>query len=148
MQVGDQAEQLGGIASGDADVILDDPDGDRDPAAVTDGSFTNGNTYKWYVEACDQRVCSVPTATQSDQWVSCTAATYGDGQRHHHRGGRQLRRRNQRLWRMRRLGLNRGGLYDSGPTFVYTGKRRPDLGRGERSVHRVQGRMRRAAALR
>jgi hypothetical protein len=67
MQVGDQAAQLGGIASGDADVILDDPDGDRDPAAVTDGSFTNGNTYKWYVEACDQRVCSVPTATQSDQ---------------------------------------------------------------------------------
>ena len=33
MQVGDQAEQLGGVAAGDGDGVLDHPDGQRDPAA-------------------------------------------------------------------------------------------------------------------
>jgi hypothetical protein len=32
VQVGDQEEQLGSVAAGDADVVLDDPDGQRDPA--------------------------------------------------------------------------------------------------------------------
>jgi hypothetical protein len=32
---------------------------------VTPGTLTNGSTYQWYMEACDQGVCSAPTATQT-----------------------------------------------------------------------------------
>lgn len=37
VQVGDQAEQLGSVAAGDADVVLDDPDDQRGPAACDGG---------------------------------------------------------------------------------------------------------------
>lgn len=31
---------------------------------VTAGTLTNGSTYQWYMEACDQGVCSAPSPTQ------------------------------------------------------------------------------------
>ena len=37
MQVGDEAEQLGGVLPGDADVVFDDADRQRDPAAGDGG---------------------------------------------------------------------------------------------------------------
>ena len=33
VQVGDEAQQLGGVPAGTGDGVLDDPDGQRDPAA-------------------------------------------------------------------------------------------------------------------
>jgi hypothetical protein len=32
---------------------------------VTAGTLTNGDTYQWYMEACDQGVCSAPSPTQT-----------------------------------------------------------------------------------
>src|SRR6185312_9873073 len=37
VQVGDEAEQLGSVAAGDADVVLDDPGGQGGPAACDGG---------------------------------------------------------------------------------------------------------------
>lgn len=39
--------------------------GERVTWPVTDGTLTDGDTYQWYMEACDQGVCSAPTATQT-----------------------------------------------------------------------------------
>jgi Putative amidase domain len=39
--------------------------GERVSWPVTAGTLTDGDTYQWYMEACDQGVCSPPTATQS-----------------------------------------------------------------------------------
>ncbi len=39
--------------------------GERLSWPVTAGTLTDGDTYQWYMEACDQGVCSAPTATQT-----------------------------------------------------------------------------------
>jgi len=39
--------------------------GQRVTWQVPDGTLSNGSTYQWYMEACDQGVCSPPTATQT-----------------------------------------------------------------------------------
>lgn len=38
--------------------------GERVSWPVTSGTLTNGSTYQWYMEACDQGVCSAPSPTQ------------------------------------------------------------------------------------
>ncbi len=38
--------------------------GERVTWPVTAGTLTNGSTYQWYMETCDQGVCSAPSATQ------------------------------------------------------------------------------------
>jgi Putative amidase domain len=39
--------------------------GERVSWPVTDGTLTDGDSYQWYMEACDQGLCSAPTATQT-----------------------------------------------------------------------------------
>ena len=39
--------------------------GERVSWPVTDGVLTNGSSYQWYMEACDQGVCSAPSPTQT-----------------------------------------------------------------------------------
>lgn len=38
--------------------------GERVSWPVTAGTLTTGSTYQWYMETCDQGVCSAPTSTQ------------------------------------------------------------------------------------
>ena len=38
--------------------------GERVSWPVTAGTLTDGSTYQWYMEACDQGVCSAPSGTQ------------------------------------------------------------------------------------
>jgi hypothetical protein len=41
------------------------PAGEAVTWEVPDGTLTNGDTYQWYMEACDQGVCSAPSPTQT-----------------------------------------------------------------------------------